>query len=63
MMANFRYSPETEELVSVAEDEHVDPARARTKFFVMQNGEIVFTGTREQLDDATDPYVRRFGKP
>jgi phospholipid/cholesterol/gamma-HCH transport system ATP-binding protein len=62
LMANFRYSSDAEELVPVAEHEHIDPARARTKFFVMQNGEIVFTGTREQLEAATDSYVRRFGK-
>ena len=28
----------------------------------MKEGEIVFSGSREQLDQATDPYVRRFVK-
>jgi len=62
LMANFRYNPKMEELVPVEESEHADSAKARTKFFVMQDGEIVFTGTREQLDEATDPYVMRFRK-
>jgi phospholipid/cholesterol/gamma-HCH transport system ATP-binding protein len=62
LMANFRYNPEKEELVAVEELEHADPAKARTKFFVMRDGEIVFTGTREQLEETTDPYVKRFGK-
>jgi len=62
LMANFRYNPENEELVPVEELEHADPAKARTKFFVMQDGEIVFTGTLEQLEETTDPYVKRFGK-
>src|SRR5206468_10687904 len=62
LMANFRYNPKMEELVPVEESEHADSAKARTKFFVMQDGEIVFTGTREQLDEATDPYGMRFRK-
>jgi phospholipid/cholesterol/gamma-HCH transport system ATP-binding protein len=62
LMANFRYNPEKEELVAVEELEHADPAKARTKFFVMRDGAIVFTGTREQLEETTDPYVSRFGK-
>jgi phospholipid/cholesterol/gamma-HCH transport system ATP-binding protein len=60
LMANFRYNPEREELVPVPEEEHEDPARSRTKFFVMRNGEIVFTGTRKQIEASTDEYVRRF---
>ncbi|MFZ0590868.1 MAG: ATP-binding cassette domain-containing protein [Bryobacteraceae bacterium] len=60
LMANFRYEPETQELIPVSEDEQLDPARSRTKFFVMKDGEIVFTGTRAQMEQEEDPYVKRF---
>jgi phospholipid/cholesterol/gamma-HCH transport system ATP-binding protein len=60
LMANFRYRPETQELIPVGEDEHLDPARSRTKFFVMKDGEIVFRGTRAEIEQEEDPYVKRF---
>ncbi len=60
LMANFRYQPETQELIPVSEEEHLDPARSRTKFLVMKDGEIVFTGTRAQMEQEEDPYVKRF---
>lgn len=60
LMANFRYQPETQELIPVSEDEHLDPARSRTKFLVMKDGEIVFSGTRTQIEQEEDPYVKRF---
>jgi phospholipid/cholesterol/gamma-HCH transport system ATP-binding protein len=60
LMANFRYQPETQELIPVSEEEHHDPARSRTKFLVMKDGEIVFRGTRAQLEQEEDPYVKRF---
>jgi phospholipid/cholesterol/gamma-HCH transport system ATP-binding protein len=62
LMANFRYDAGTEELVPVPESGGDSTERALTKFFVMKEGEIVFSGSREQLDQATDPYVRRFAK-
>lgn len=60
LMANFRYNEEEEELVPVSEDPNADFARSRTKFFVMKEGEIVFTGTRAQIEAETDSYVQRF---
>ncbi|HEX6546946.1 MAG TPA: ATP-binding cassette domain-containing protein [Bryobacteraceae bacterium] len=60
LMANFRYNPEKQELIPVSEEEHHDPARSRTKFFVMKDGEIVFQGTRAQLEENDDSYVKRF---
>jgi phospholipid/cholesterol/gamma-HCH transport system ATP-binding protein len=60
LMANFRYHPETHELIPVSEDEQQDPVHTRTKFLVMKDGEIVFTGTRAQLEHEEDPYVKRF---
>ena len=60
LMANFRYNAQTEELVPVGEDEHRNIERTRTKFFVMNEGKIVFTGTRVQLEESNDSYVKRF---
>jgi phospholipid/cholesterol/gamma-HCH transport system ATP-binding protein len=60
LMANFRYNAKTEELVPVSEEEENDPKRARTKFIVMKEGEIVFRGTRHELETSEDAYVKRF---
>lgn len=60
LMANFRYNPDNKELIPVSEEEHHDPTRSRTKFFVMKDGEIVFQGTRTQLEEEDDSYVKRF---
>ncbi len=58
LMANFRYDPEREGL---------EPCRAaygrsdeRTKFIVMKEGEIVFFGSREELESSGDEYVKKF---
>ena len=60
LMANFRYDAKNQELVPVSEEEQNDPARARTKFIVMKEGEIVFGGTRHELENSQDAYVKRF---
>ena len=60
MMANFRYDAQNEELVPVSEGEQDDPKRMRTKFMVMKEGEIVFFGTREELEHSGDDYIKRF---
>lgn len=60
LMANFRYNPERQELVPVPEEEQKDARRARTKFMVMKEGEIVFFGTRQELESSDDEYVKRF---
>ena len=31
-----------------------------TKFMVFQQGRLVFEGTQEELEGATDPYVSKF---
>jgi phospholipid/cholesterol/gamma-HCH transport system ATP-binding protein len=62
LMADFRYDAGAEELVSVPEAGKDDPGCAPTQFFVMKEGEIVFSGSREQLNQTTDPYIRRFVK-
>jgi phospholipid/cholesterol/gamma-HCH transport system ATP-binding protein len=60
LMADFRYNAETEDLVPVSADEQTDPIRARTKFMVMKEGEIVFLGTKHELEQNSDSYVKRF---
>lgn len=60
LMANFRFNSERGELVPVSEEEQNDPNRARTKFIVMKEGEIVFFGSRHQLESSSDAYVKRF---
>jgi phospholipid/cholesterol/gamma-HCH transport system ATP-binding protein len=60
IMADFRYDSDGEELVSVNSEAQDNPVRTRTKFFVMKERQIAFAGTREQLEEQTDPYIRRF---
>ena len=62
LMANFRYDAKQEELIAVGDQEQGDPNLARTKFIVMKEGEIVFFGTRQELEASNDEYVKRFVK-
>jgi phospholipid/cholesterol/gamma-HCH transport system ATP-binding protein len=62
LMANFRYDPVHEELIPVSEEEQNDPKRTRTKFVVMREGEIVFFGSRREIEHSDDAYVKRFVK-
>jgi phospholipid/cholesterol/gamma-HCH transport system ATP-binding protein len=61
LMANFHYDPEREELIPIGEQEQ-DHKRTRTKFIVMREGEIVFFGTRQELESSNDQYIKRFVK-
>jgi phospholipid/cholesterol/gamma-HCH transport system ATP-binding protein len=58
IMDDFRYDPEQELLVPLIGEE--SPKRNRTKFIVMKDGKIVFEGTRHQMNDSNDDYVRKF---
>lgn len=60
IMANFRYDAAQEELVELSEEEQESPQHIRTKFMVMKEGEIVFFGTRQELESSGDEYVKRF---
>lgn len=62
LMANFRYNPESEQLVPLSEGDMQNPKLNRTKFIVMKEGEIVFFGTRQELEGSSDPYIKRFIK-
>lgn len=59
IMANFRYG-EGEELHPVQDGPENKQSEERTKFIVMKDGEIVFFGTRHELEASEDNYVRRF---
>jgi phospholipid/cholesterol/gamma-HCH transport system ATP-binding protein len=59
LMANFRYDPQQQELIPLPGE---DGARHRTRFVVMKEGEIVFFGTRQELESSSDAYVKRFVK-
>ena len=58
IMAGFKYDAEHEDLVPVTEEN--DPKRSRTQFMVMKGGRIVFQGTRQQMEQSEDEYVRKF---
>jgi phospholipid/cholesterol/gamma-HCH transport system ATP-binding protein len=57
IMANFRYDREQDQLMPLNEDEQ---HQNRTNFLVMRDGEIVFSGSRQELETSTDGYVKRF---
>jgi phospholipid/cholesterol/gamma-HCH transport system ATP-binding protein len=59
LMANFRYDPDEQGLIPLPDGEG---ARHRTRFIVMKEGEIVFFGTRHELERSSDAYVKRFVK-
>jgi phospholipid/cholesterol/gamma-HCH transport system ATP-binding protein len=58
IMDDFRYDPTQELLVPLIGEE--SPKRNRTKFIVMKDGGIVFFGTRHQMYDSQDDYVKKF---
>lgn len=58
IMDDFRYDPQQELLVPLIGEE--SPKRNRTKFIVMKGGEIVFIGTRHQMEGSNDDYISKF---
>ncbi len=59
LMANFRYNPNSEQIEHTAFNEG---SPVNTKFFVMNGGRLVFTGTQAELAASQDPYVRKFAR-
>jgi phospholipid/cholesterol/gamma-HCH transport system ATP-binding protein len=59
IMADFRYDPEKNELLALHEEAQVSGENG-TRFVVMRGGEIVFFGTRHELEASDDGYVKRF---
>ncbi len=60
LMANFRYNPDSGEIEPAHEAE--GPGGARTKFFVMNEGRLVFDGSETELRASQDAYIRKFVK-
>lgn len=59
LMAKFRYNPTSGQIEAAPEN---GDRPAKTKFFVMNGGRLVFEGTLADLLVADDPYVRKFAK-
>jgi phospholipid/cholesterol/gamma-HCH transport system ATP-binding protein len=57
IMANFRYNMEKGQVEKAPEDVGV---HERTTFMVFREGQVVFEGSQEELESATDPYVAKF---
>lgn len=59
IMANFRYDPEKKEMTRLSQEDQMSGVNG-TRFIVMRGGEIVFFGTRYELEASKDEYVKRF---
>ncbi len=59
IMANFRYGKD-DELQPVSDGADSVESETRAKFIVMKDGEIVFFGTRQELESSKDDYVKKF---
>jgi phospholipid/cholesterol/gamma-HCH transport system ATP-binding protein len=59
IMSDFRYDQGQEELMALKDGQRAS-ASDRTKFIVMKEGEIVFFGSKLELEASGDEYVKRF---
>lgn len=59
IMSDFQYDPENELLVGMDECKD-ERKRRRTKFIVMKSGEIVFFGSKDEMEKSDDAYIKRF---
>ena len=59
IMSDFRYDQQNEDLVALTDDNDA-AARNRTKFIVMKEGEVVFFGSKQEMEASRDEYVQRF---
>jgi phospholipid/cholesterol/gamma-HCH transport system ATP-binding protein len=57
LMANFSYNSSSGKMVRAP---HPAEESATVKFFVMNEGRLVFDGSEAELQGAQDPYVRKF---
>src|SRR5271170_2021242 len=60
LMANFRYNPDSGQIEPAREGEGL--GSVKTKFFVMNEGRLVFDGSETELRASQDAYVRKFVK-
>lgn len=59
LMANFRYNPSSGN-IERASGATEGAGRLNTKFFVMNEGRLVFQGSEAEIQASKDPYVRKF---
>jgi phospholipid/cholesterol/gamma-HCH transport system ATP-binding protein len=59
LMAKFRYNPSSGQIEAASQN---GGNAARTRFFVMNQGRLVFEGSLAELAAAKDPYVKKFAK-
>ena len=60
LVANFRYNPDSGQLVPARENGH--RPQLHTRFMVLREGALVFDGTQAELEKSDDPYVSKFRK-
>jgi phospholipid/cholesterol/gamma-HCH transport system ATP-binding protein len=58
LVANFRYNPDSGQLVPASENGH--RPQLRTRFMVLREGTLVFEGTQAELEKSDDPYISKF---
>ena len=58
VLAQSQYSPERQALVPAGTNG--GSPRAATRFLVLREGQIYFQGTKSELSETRDPYLRRF---
>ncbi len=61
LMANFRYNPSSGQIEPISRN-GAGGSQVKTKFFVMNEGRLVFTGSQAELKAAQDEYVQKFVK-
>jgi phospholipid/cholesterol/gamma-HCH transport system ATP-binding protein len=59
LMANFRYNPSSETIERAAPATG-ESGRVKTRFFVMNAGQLAFEGSEAELQATQDPYVKKF---
>jgi len=62
LLAGYHYNENTGELEHVAAAAGNNGKSAQTRFLVMREGELVFEGSREELEQSRDSYVSKFVK-
>jgi phospholipid/cholesterol/gamma-HCH transport system ATP-binding protein len=58
LVANFRYNPDSGQLIPARENGH--RPEQRTKFLVLRDGKLAFEGSQTELVASRDPYISKF---
>lgn len=59
LMAGYRYNSKTSQVEPV---EQMNGDAPHTEFLVLREGELVFRGPQDELEQSEDPYLRKFVK-